>query len=230
MTRTHTALIAGTIGLGLICSGCSAIGVSATDQREEAAETATIDASASAHEDPDLGKLKVKGKAPKTGYDREEKFGRSWIDVDQNGCDTRNDVLARDLEDITLDDDECTILGGVLDDPYTGKTINFTRGQDTSSEVQIDHRVALMNAWQTGAQQISQSQREALANDPENLASVDGRANSQKSDGDTATWLPSNKDYRCQYVESQVSVKIKYDLWVTPAEKDAMSRELSKCE
>jgi hypothetical protein len=175
-----------------------------------------------------LATLPVKGKAPKTGYDREGEFGSAWIDVDRNGCDTRNDILTRDLTDtVTLPN--CKVASGTLVSPFTGATINFVRGEDTSALVQIDHVVALSNAWQTGAQQLTQGQRIALANDPINLLAVDGRSNSQKGDGDTATWLPSNRDVRCSYVARQISVKATYGLWVVPAERDAMSRILENC-
>ena len=175
-----------------------------------------------------LDSIAVKGKSPRTGYDRTEKFGSAWIDVDRNGCDTRNDILARDLTQIVFGDD-CRVLSGVIDDPYTGEAISFLRGNDTSALVQIDHVVALSNAWQTGAQQLTYEQRVALANDPLNLLAVDGPTNEKKSDGDTATWLPPNKPFRCQYVTRQVSVKRKYSLWVTSSEKDAMARVLETC-
>lgn len=175
-----------------------------------------------------LDTLEVKGRAPKTGYDR-ALFGQAWADVDRNGCDTRNDILARDLTDITYKDGTCRVLTGTLDDPYTGRTINFVRGQDTSTAVQIDHLVALSDAWQKGAQQLSPERREQLANDPANLLAVDGPANMQKSDGDAATWLPANKSFRCTYVSKQIDVKAAYALWVTQAEKDAMVRILSNC-
>ncbi len=176
-----------------------------------------------------LDELPVKGRAPKTGYSREE-FGPAWKDVDRNGCDTRNDILRRDLEDLTYKDDTkgCVVASGTLDDLYTGTTIDFVRGPD-SAQVQIDHVVALSDAWQKGAQQLSKTEREALANDPLNLFASQGRANSQKGDGDAATWLPSNKDFRCQYVATQVAVKSKYSLWVTAAEKEAISDVLSGC-
>lgn len=135
-----------------------------------------------------LDKLQVKGRAPKTGYDRAQ-FGPAWKDIDRNGCDTRNDILRRDLKNVESKPgtNNCVILSGTLNDPYTGVEIGFRRGKYTSSLVQIDHVVALSNAWQTGAQQLSQPQREALANDPDNLLAVDGAANMAKSDGDAAT-------------------------------------------
>lgn len=175
-----------------------------------------------------LATLPVKGKAAGTGYDRTGEFGSAWLDVDHNGCDTRNDVLARDLSHIVRQG-PCKVVTGTLVSPYTGATIDFVRGNTTSTLVQIDHVVALENAWRTGAQQLSQSEREALANDPSNLFAVDGRSNSQKRSGDAATWLPANTAFRCTYIEHQVTVKAKYRLWVAPAERDAMVRVLDAC-
>lgn len=174
-----------------------------------------------------LATLEVKGRAPKTGYDRAE-FGQRWLDTDHNGCDTRNDILARDLTDLVRSG-ACTVASGNLRDPYTGAEIMFTRGQDTSGRVQIDHVVALSDAWQKGAQQLTASQRAALANDPLNLLAVSGTANAQKSDGDAATWLPGDKGFRCAYVARQIAVKAAYALWVTPAEHDAMAGVLATC-
>jgi len=172
-----------------------------------------------------LNTLPIKGRAPKTGYARTQ-FGDGWAVT--AGCDTRNIILHRDLKDPIVGDG-CKVLSGTLDDPYTGKTIVFTRGASTSDAVQIDHVVALSNAWQTGAQQLAPDKRVALANDPLELLAVDGPANQQKLDGDAATWLPSNKAFRCQYVARQIAVKAKYSLWVTVAEHDAMLRVLSLC-
>ncbi len=174
----------------------------------------------------ELDKLQVKGRAPKTGYARSE-FGNGWSN--DLGCDTRNRILARDLTNIQVDA-ECKVQSGVLQDPYTGVRILFTRGETTSDDVQIDHVVALSNAWQTGAQGLTYAERVQLANDPLNLLAVDGAANEQKSDGDAATWLPSNKSFRCEYVRRQISVKQKYRLWVTSAERDAMIRILTSCK
>lgn len=176
----------------------------------------------------DLEELAVKGRAPKTGYSRSA-FGPSWSDVDRNGCDTRNDILKRDLLNVTFREKtrECVVERGVLLDSFSGETINFIRGEKTSFLVQIDHVVALSNAWQTGIFQASVKTRTAFANDPLNLLAVKGSLNSQKGDGDAATWLPPNKPFRCAYVARQVAVKKKYGLWVTKAEKDAIMRVLS---
>lgn len=175
-----------------------------------------------------LETLEIKGRAPQTGYSRDQ-FGNGWLDPDGNGCDGRNDILNRDLDNVITDDDGCTVLSGVLDDPFTGTTIEFLRGPETSSEVQIDHVVALSDAWQKGAQQLSEEERERFANDPLNLLAVDGPANQQKSDGDAATWLPPNKDFRCEFVAIQTAVKAKYELWVTQAEYDAIQVIWEQC-
>jgi len=173
-----------------------------------------------------LDALPVRGRAPKTDYAREQ-FGAGWARVDS--CDMRQYILARDLTNVQLDSDGCTVLSGRLADPYTGTFIEFRRGTSTSSGVQIDHVVALSDAWQKGAQQLDEGERAELANDPLNLLAVDGKTNQQKSDSDAASWLPPNKAYRCQYVARQIAVKQKYRLWVTQAEHDAMAGILSSC-
>lgn len=181
-----------------------------------------------------LATLPTKGRAPKTGYAR-TRFGTAWTDttdspLGHNGCDTRNDILRRDLVDETVRTGTrgCVVLSGVLHDPYTARSIAFHRGS-TSSAVQIDHVVPLGDAWQTGAQQLSEQQRTQLANDPLELLAVDGPTNESKGDGDAATWLPPDKAYRCAYVARQVAVKQAYRLWVTAAERAAMVRVLDRC-
>jgi hypothetical protein len=162
-----------------------------------------------------------------TGYSRAQ-FGPAWEDVDHNGCDTRNDILRRDLTGKTLSG-SCVVRTGTLHDPYTAKLIAFHRGVGTSTAVQIDHVVALGDAWQTGAQQLSATSRLGFANDPLELLAVDGPTNQAKGDADAASWLPPNKAFRCQYVARQIAVKTKYRLWVTAAEKAAMARVLTSC-
>lgn len=172
-----------------------------------------------------LQTLEVKGRAPKTGYARTQ-FGDGW--ESERGCDTRNVILRRDLTDVVTNE-SCQVVSGTLHDPYTGKDIAFKRGAQTSDDVQIDHVVALSDAWQTGAQGLTSAQRIQLANDPLELLAVDGPTNQQKSDGDAASWLPANKPFRCQYIARQVAVKVKYHLWVTEAEKSAMNQVLVTC-
>ncbi len=173
-----------------------------------------------------LTKIEIKGRAPKTGYTRSE-FGNGW--ASWKDCDARQRILARDLTNIKLGNDGCTVLTGNLNDPYSDEIIDFVRGSGTSSLVQIDHVVALSDAWQKGAQNLTSQQREAMANDDLELIAVSGTANQQKSDGDAATWLPANKAFRCQYVARQIAVKIKYSLWMTQAERDAIARVLETC-
>lgn len=170
-----------------------------------------------------LETLTVKGRAPKTGYARSQ-FGNGWLVV--SGCSTRHLVLYRDLREVIINE-SCVVQQGVLNDPYTGKEIRYNSSE--SSTVQIDHIVALSDAWQKGAQGLSPDEREQLANDPLNLLAVDGPINQQKGDADAATWLPPNKGFRCEYVARQVDVKAKYHLWVTNAEKEAMKKVLVGC-
>ncbi len=173
-----------------------------------------------------LEALPVKGRAPKTGYSRDN-FSGGWARV--GSCDVRNLVLRRDMASVRLDADLCRVLSGTLNDPYTGRTISFQRGPDTSDEVQIDHVVALSDAWQKGAQQLTDQERFNLYNDSLNLLAVDGQANQDKGSSDAASWLPPNKQFRCRLVARQISVKAKYRLWVTEAEKSAMARVLNDC-
>jgi hypothetical protein len=176
-----------------------------------------------------LDGLAVKGRAPKDNYSREA-FGQAWQDVDRNGCDTRNDILRRDLTNVVfMEGSKCRVAAGAFHEPYVGQFVDFRRGSESSRAVQIDHVVALGDAWQKGAQQLTAGERHSLANDPMNLIAADGPANQQKSAGDAATWLPRNKSIRCHYVARQISVKAAYGLWVTDAEKDAMKRVLGSC-
>lgn len=174
-----------------------------------------------------LEKLTIKGRAPKTGYQREE-FYKNWPQIE--GCSLRQIIIKRELGDTaTLAEDQCTVIAGEFDEPYTGKHLRFHEKSEFSHNIQIDHVVALSDAWQKGAQYKEADLRSQMATDPLNLLAVDSSANQQKSDGDAATWLPSNKAFRCQYIARQISVKYKYDLWVTQAEHDAMAKVLSAC-
>jgi hypothetical protein len=177
-----------------------------------------------------LAGLAVKGRAPKTTY-RRALYGDGWTDADGDGCSTREEILQRDLTKKTYrKSGRCQVIAtGVLKDPYTGRVMAFTRGSRTSTLVQIDHVVALMDSWQKGGQALAPARREAFANDPLNLLAVEGKVNQAKGASDAASWLPPAKGYRCAYVARQVAVKAKYALWVTAAEKAAISRVLSGC-
>jgi hypothetical protein len=205
------------IGAGV--SGCKKDALGSTGPQETTAGSGGAAYAA-------VDSLAVKGRAPKTGYSR-ERFGTAWADTDANSCDTRDDILKRDLKEVRFSDGKCKVSRGVLEpDPYGGKDVTFVRGR---SLVDIDHLVALSDAWQTGAKYWDASKRIALANDPLNLRAVGASANRSKGDGDTATWLPPDKTYRCTYVAAQVAVKKKYGLWVTSAEKAAMKKVLAGC-
>ena len=173
-----------------------------------------------------LNQLEVKGRAAKTGYSRAQ-FPH-WSDPDRNGCDARNDTLKRDLTNITykVGTRDCKVVGGQLLDPFSGKSLTFS---STKSNIDIDHLVALSNAWQTGAAYFDKTKRTQIANDPLNLLAVDAKLNRQKGDGDAATWLPPAKSFRCEYVAAQIAVKVKYSLWLTATEKSAMSKVLESC-
>lgn len=213
-------------GLMLAATGCKDIDEAGGGQGGGASGGGATATGAAGSALAAVDKLTVKGRAPKTGYDR-EKFGTAWADTDSNHCDTRDDILKRDLKDVKYKEGKCTVASGTLtDDPYSGDDVRFTRG---ASKVDIDHLVALSDAWQKGAQQWEPSKRIALANDPLNLLAVSASPNRSKGEGDTATWLPGNKGYRCTYVAGQVAVKKKYGLWVTGAEKSAMKKVLSTC-
>lgn len=172
-----------------------------------------------------LETLEVKGRAPKTGYKREE-FYKSWPTVD--GCNLRQRIIKREFGDSAVLDG-CIVIAGEYEEPYTGEIKKYTSREEISKGIQIDHVVALSDAWQKGAQYFEAGERYKIATDPLNLLAVDGLANQKKSDGDAATWLPPNKKFRCQYVARQVSVKAKYRLWVTEAEKTAIHDILVTC-
>lgn len=219
-------LIALSIGAGVFYEawqeGRQAPSATSVQSANTAAQTPASGSAAEA-----LGKLAIKGRAPRTDYKRAQ-FGDGWQQVGM--CNVRNHVLKRDMTEVkTVSDTDCTVLSGTLEDPYTGKQMFFIRGPQTSDDVQIDHVVALSDAWQKGAQQMTAEKRVEFANDSLNLLAVDGPTNQKKSDGDAATWLPPNKDYRCRYIARQIAVKVKYTLWVTQAEHDAMQNTLSTC-
>ena len=183
---------------------------------------------------------------------RQELFGDAWaFDFDQNGCDTRNDILTRDLTGTDIDPATCRVYTGILTDPYTGETINFVRGQDTSADVQIDHLLPLKAVYATGGEAWPAEKREALANDPVNLLAVKGTENSSKSDSLPSEWLPgfypdvsdrhdlgqrvvwddlpADTGLQCWYIDKLVPVFVAYDLGVTPEDRAAMTAVLESC-
>jgi ferredoxin len=138
---------------------------------------------------------------------RRAAFGDAWTDDNtapggHNGCDTRNDILDRDLVDKTFTAiKRCptAVATGTLHDPYTNDTIPFTRGNQVGASVQIDHIVPLALAWDLGASDWTDDMRRRFANDPANLLAVQGQANQDKGDAEPADWMPPNHAFWCQY-------------------------------
>ncbi|MBT1620576.1 DUF1524 domain-containing protein [Curtobacterium flaccumfaciens pv. poinsettiae] len=179
----------------------------------------------------DLRALPVSDAYVPARYDRDA-FGPAWADTDHNGCDTRNDVLRRDLTAVVVKPgtNGCVVLSGTLHDPYTGRTIAFHRGPTSSLAVQVDHRFPLSLAWRHGAASWTPEQREAFANDQAtNLVAVDGPANEEKSDSGPAEWMPANTGDACNYAASFVTVATKWHLSIATDDKHALDRTLTGC-
>jgi len=179
----------------------------------------------------DLRTLEISDAYVPARYDRDA-FGPAWADTDRNGCDTRNDVLRRDLTAVVTKPgtNGCVVLSGTLHDPYTGRTIAFERGSASSLAVQIDHRVPLAYAWRHGAASWTPKQRELFANDQvTNLVAVDGPANEEKSDSGPAEWMPANTGDTCSYAVSFVTVATKWHLSIATADERALARTLTTC-
>ena len=176
---------------------------------------------------------------PVKGWDRGQdfqrwRFGKAWsddvnVEFGHNGCNTRDDILRRDLTDLVVRPGTCYAQSGVLHDPYTGAVIPFVRGPDTSNTIEIDHVVSLADAWYKGARSWDPQRRLDFANDPRNLLAVSPQANFDKAFRDAASWLPPNTAFRCDFVARQVAVKTAYGLWLSAKEKQAMADVLSRC-
>jgi hypothetical protein len=180
-----------------------------------------------------LARLPVKGWDRMTDFSR-YRFGEPWsddvnVEFGHNGCNTRDDILRRDLIDLVVRPGTCYAHSGVLIDPYTGESIAFVRGPQTSDAVQIDHLVSLSDAWYKGAREWDDQHRRDFANDPRNLLAVGAKANFDKAFRDANAWLPPNQAFRCEFVARQVAVKAAYRLWVSAKEKGAMAAVLDHC-
>ena len=172
------------------------------------------------------------------GYDyRRAAFGEAWDDDNDapgghNGCDTRNDILNRDLVDKTyVSIKRCpdAVATGILRDPYTNATIAFTRGNQVGAAVQIDHIVPLALAWDMGARDWSDAMRIRFANDPANLLAVAGQANQDKGDQEPATWMPPNHAFWCQYAMQFIAVARGYGLAVDQASAQELREAAATC-
>ncbi|MET8544030.1 HNH endonuclease family protein [Kitasatospora sp. NPDC004799] len=176
-----------------------------------------------------ISRVKTAEPGPQTGYDR-DKFGPSWTDdvdgipLGHNNCDTRNDLLARDGKSVERKDgSDCTVTAMTIWDPYTGKTVQWTKQK--ASAIQIDHVMPLSYDWKQGAAAWDKARRVQIANDPLNLLPVDGSQNSSKGDKGPAEWLPASPEIRCAYAVRFAQVALKYDLPVTPADRTAMRQQ-----
>lgn len=245
--KRHGIILSGALLLSLSLGGCTPIITSGYSAPAEPTQTAAAeevptptaeapetpveaapvvsDCTAPATATETLNCLTIQPEVDDSSYDRDF-FGSGWVDADDNGCDTRNDILTRDLVDTTIAAD-CKVMAGVLNDTYTGKTIQFTRGQKSSMDVQIDHIFSLRNAWYAGARNWTEEQRVEFANDPLNLKAADGPANNSKGADGPDLWLPQGDT--CGYVTSYVNVSFTYQLSITPAVQSAIADVLAGC-
>ena len=186
----------------------------------------------------DLARRQLKA-LPVRGWDRTSdfqryQFGEAWsddvnVEFGHNGCNTRDDILKRDLQNLVVRPFTCYAQSGTLRDPYTGTTIEFVRGPESSNAIEIDHVVSLADAWYKGARAWDPQRRLDFANDPRNLLAVSPQANFDKAFRDAASWLPPNEAFRCDFVARQIEVKTAYGLWTSAKEKKAMTDVMSRC-
>lgn len=222
-TRAAAVLLAGALMLAPVAPAASA--QSAAVVKEAASIINQEDTIRGNSATELLNSLTIRDADPTARYDRDS-FGR-WVDPDGNSCDTRNDILARDLIDVSLGDDGCRVLSGRMSDPYTGETIDFVRQNGSSSQmVEIDHVVSVADAWRSGAHEWDQVRKVAFYNDPLNLKATISAVNQDKSDQTADTWRPTVDPFG--FADTQVRVKAKYGLSVTAAEAEALATALSR--
>lgn len=194
---------------------------------EDPSESAWISSVPSALDSDQLASLNVERPYAPYEYDREA-FGPSWEDVDHNGCDTRNDILDRDLHDVTTEDNGCVVLSGVYGDPYSGQIVEFDKGGN-SQDIHIEHVVALEDAWDSGAWKWTEEKRLAFANDPMVLAVVDGSANQAKGSDSISEWMPPYEGAHCAYGAQYLEIVSTYDLSVSQEDFRALSQLHTQC-
>lgn len=156
-------------------------------------------------------------------------FGEAWVGLDPDSCNTRDQVLATQLVDVVYRDNGCYVDSGTLHDPYTGATVYFERGPDTSPLVQVDHVVSLWEAWATGADTWTFDQRVAYANDPLNLMATTEAANDDKYGLSIAEWAPSTSTGQCEVALRVIAVKVKYQLEIRELDRQALEVLLDEC-
>ncbi|WP_067454571.1 HNH endonuclease family protein [Actinomadura macra] len=214
------------VGLALVvplAGGCDG-SVGLSDTGSPGASGSRPGAGESGRARKDLSGLRVASEGSGGGYKRDQ-FGTRWKDTDHNGCDQRNDVLARDLTRVDKKG-RCVVTSGHLHDPYSGKDITFAKSD--AAEVQIDHVYPLALAWRMGASRWDEDRRERFANDHINLLAVWGVPNRQKSDSGPGEWKPQ-KGFQCTYAVKYVAVAKKYELPVTRADHNALQDFLARC-
>lgn len=217
----------GTAGLALVLalSGCSGqVGLSGETPAPKGKQVEKPGGKKVTAARDDLKGLRTAPEGSGSGYAR-DKFGQRWKDTDHNGCDQRNDVLARDLKKVEKRG-RCLVMAGQLNDPYSGKDITFSKSD--ASEVQIDHVYPLALAWRMGASGWDENRREQFANDHDNLLAVWGTPNRQKSDSGPGEWKPQ-KAFQCSYAVKYIAVAQEYRLPVTGADRDALGSFLDRC-
>lgn len=190
---------------------------SSTDSISTTSTTLTPAAPAAAVSDL-LAQLVEAPESSGEGYDRA--LFEHWIDADRDGCDTRCEVLAAERRA-----DLPGLASGWLS-IYDGYST------DDPSELDVDHVVALGEAWRSGADTWDPARRQAFANDldePDALIAVTASTNRSKSDQDPADWQPPNPGAWCQWGLGWVRVKIKWGLTADEAEVRALTNVLSGC-
>ncbi|MDQ1295585.1 MAG: hypothetical protein QG608_3470 [Actinomycetota bacterium] len=228
-------LLAGVVPLVALSLTACGITVTSTSNQAKAGTASSgstragsVDSGAGPHRTvSDLLALPTSEESHATDYDRDS-FGRRWADIDGNGCGQRDDVLARDLTNVRTKEGACTVLSGRLVDPWTGTEVAFTKTEP--AKVQIDHVVALAEAWRSGAWAWTDVQRERYANDLSVLVATEGKVNRDKSDKDAATWSPVGASRACVYARHVVDLKTVFGLSVDRAERTALRRHLESCD
>ena len=167
---------------------------------------------------------------PGAGYDYDrDAFGTAWADVDENGCGTRDDILARDMTEETFGgEEECEVRTGTLEDPYSGETIDFDKSEG-SYQIDIDHLIPLGAAWEAGADEWTDEERLAYANDPAVLLAVNAGDNRSKSDATIGEWMPDNEAISCQYSAQWVEISVEYELSVSEEDHQVLSDLAEEC-
>lgn len=179
----------------------------------------------------DLESLTVAWNRNWESYERNA-FGPGWSGHGgepalASGCTAREDVFRRDLIDVRMaQSNPCMVLSGTLVDPYTGERLPYDRFK--ASGIEIDHVVALGDAWRSGASQWDRERRQNFANDVGNLLAVQKQANQDKGSKTPDQWKP-RQEYQCDYARRWVAVKARWNLTVQPTEKSALVDMLGTC-